>query len=336
MASPYSTGGGGTHLEASVTASFASLALNESQTVTITGTVNSTAQNNLTVLNSATVSELSPADPNSANDTAGARFSVHNKADVVVSKSVSSPQIIAGDSFTYTVQVSNAGPYDAEHVLLSDAQPAGVTFNSCSSTVGTCGLSDGVASLNLASLLNGASATVTIRATLNFGTLDGSTITNTASASESTFDPDTSNNSGGASFTVQNKSDLFVTKNANLTSVKATQNLIYTVTVKNLGPYRAAAVLMNDPVPSNSGFVSLNSGAVPCTTPAVGAVGTIACNIGTLANGATSTFTITVKLGGSSNKTSISNTATATSPNFDPNPANNVATVTTQITGNKK
>jgi uncharacterized repeat protein (TIGR01451 family) len=333
-----STGAGTcTNSGGTVSVTYASLAASASSTVTIITTLNSGAPDSLQVGNNASVSASDPTDPNTANNTsANVYFTVHNKADLVVSKSVSSPQIIAGDSFTYTVQVSNAGPYDAEHVLLSDAQPAGVTFNSCSSTVGTCNLSGGVASLNLASLLNGASATVTIHATLNFGTLDGSTITNTASASESTFDPDTGNNSGAASFTVQNKSDLFVTKSANLTSVKATQNIIYTVTVKNLGPYRAAAVLMNDPVPSNSGFVSLNSGAVPCTTPAVGAVGTISCNIGTFANGATSSFTITVKLGGSSNKTSISNTATATSPNFDPNPANNVATVTTQITGNKK
>jgi len=193
-----------------------------------------------------------------------------------------------------------------------------------------------VITLNLASFLNQASATITIQATLNFGTLDGSSITNTASGSESTFDPDPSNNSGSASFLVQNKSDLFVTKQANLTSVKATQNLIYTVTVKNLGPYRAAAVVMNDPVPANSGFVSLNSGGVACTTPAIGAVGTVTCNPGNMASGATVTFTITVKIGGATNKTSIINTATANSPNFDPNLANNTATATTQITGNKK
>jgi hypothetical protein len=57
---------------------------------------------------------------------------------------------------------------------------------------------------------------------------------------------------------------------------------------------------------------------------------------GGLASGATAVFTITVKVGGASNKTSISNTATATSPNFDPNLANNAAIATTQITGNKK
>jgi hypothetical protein len=55
-----------------------------------------------------------------------------------------------------------------------------------------------------------------------------------------------------------------------------------------------------------------------------------------MANGASATVTITVKIGGSGNKTSVTNTATASSPNFDPNMANNTASVTTQIYGNKK
>jgi len=298
--------------------------------------VNSGVQDNLTVVNTASVSASSPNDPDAGNNSASASFTVHNRADLVMTKHASATQVLAGDPFTYTINLTNNGPTDAKSVVLNDIQPSGVTFTSCTATAGTCNVSGGVASLSLASLLNGASVAVTIQATLNFGVADGAIVTNTASATASTFDPDTSNNSGSASLTVQNKSDLFVTKIANLTSVKATQNLVYTVTVKNLGPYRAAAVVMNDPVPANSGFMSLNSSGVPCTTPAVGAVGTIACNLGNMASGATATFTITVKVGGASNKTSINNTAKGNSPNFDPNLANNSATATTQITGNKK
>jgi uncharacterized repeat protein (TIGR01451 family) len=127
----------------------------------------------------------------------------------------------------------------------------------------------------------------------------------------------------------------FVTKTANLTAVKSGGTLIYTVVVKNLGPYRAASVLMNDPVPSNSTFVSLNTSA-SCTAPAVGMVGTITCNLGNMPVGATSTFQITVRVDGATNKVSISNTAAAVGLSFDPNPGNSAATVTTQITGNKK
>jgi uncharacterized repeat protein (TIGR01451 family) len=178
--------------------------------------------------------------------------------------------------------------------------------------------------------------TITIQATLDFSVADGTNVTNTASATSSTLDPNAGNNSGSASFVALNKADLFVTKKANLAAVKATQNLVYTVTVKNLGPSRAAAVTLNDPVPAPSTFVSMNSGGTSCTAPAVGQVGTITCNLGNMAVGASATVTVTVKVSGSSNKTSITNTAVASSPNFDPNPANNSATVTTQIFGNRK
>ena len=276
------------------------------------------------------------ARPQGAHTDIGAFEAAPPSADLVVTKQASAAQVVAGDSFTYTIQLTNAGPFDAKNVVLNDPAPNGVTFTSCSSTAGNCTVSSGGASLNLASLLNGGSVTFTIQATLDFSVADGTNVINTASATSSTLDPNAGNNSGSASIVALNKSDLFVTKKANLTSVKATQNLVYTVSVKNLGPSRAAAVTLNDPVPAPSTFVSMNSGAAPCTAPAVGQVGTITCNLGNMAVGASATVTITVKVSGSTNKTSITNTAVASSSNFDPNPVNNSATVTTQIFGNRK
>jgi len=260
-------------------------------------------------------------------------------ANLALTSQTSAAQVVAGDSFTYTIQLTNAGPDDAQDVVFSDLPPAGVTFNSCSSTVGDCTVSGGGANLNLATLPDGATVTITIQATLSATVTDGTTLANTPSVTSSTSDPDPSNNSGsasGASITVENKSDLFVTAQANLSAVKSADNLVYTVTVTNLGPFRASAVTLVDPVPAASTFVSMSPGGASCTTPAVGQVGTITCNVGNMAAGASATVTITVKISGSANKTSITNTAVASSPNFDPNPANNSATVTTQIFGNKK
>jgi len=105
---------------------------------------------------------------------------------------------------------------------------------------------------------------------------------------------------------------------------------------QDLGPFRAVAVTLLDPVPALSTFVSMSSGGASCTAPAAGQVGTITCNLGKMASGASATVSITVKVSGSSNKESITNTAVASSPSFDPNPANNSATVTAQIFGNRK
>jgi uncharacterized repeat protein (TIGR01451 family) len=279
------------------------------------------------------------ARPQGSHTDIGAFEAAPPSADLTLTSQTSAGQVVAGDSFTYTVQLTNAGPNDAKDVVFTDVPPAGVTFNSCSSTVGDCTLSAGGASLKLATLLNGASVTIAIQATLNTNVADGTAVINTPSVTSSTLDPNTGNNSGSAgsaSITVQNKSDLFVTEKANLTAVKSTENLVYTVTVRNLGPFRAAAVNLVDPVPAPSTFVSLNSSGASCSVPAVGEVGTITCDLGNMASGASATVIVTVKLSGSANKTSITNTAVASSPNFDPNPANNSASVTTQIFGNKK
>ena len=80
----------------------------------------------------------------------------------------------------------------------------------------------------------------------------------------------------------------------------------------------------------------MNSGGASCTARPAGQIGTITRNFGNIASGASATMTITVQISGSTNETSITNTAVANSPNFDPNPANNSASVTTQIFGNKK
>ena len=200
-------------------------------------------------------------------------------------------------------------------------------------------MSGGEAGLTLATLPDGASVTITIQATLSATVTDGTTLTNTPSVTSSTSDPDTSNNSGSGrttSITVQNKSDLFVTTNANLTSVKSRGILVYTVTVTNLGPFQASAITLDDPVPALSTFVSMNSGGAACTAPPVDQVGTVACNFGNMASGGSATVTITVQIAGSANKESVTNIAVVSSPNFDPNPANNSASVTTQISGNKK
>lgn len=331
-----SDGAGCAFSGSSVSATYATLAVGQSETITIQGTLSTGAQDNLTVVNNASVGASSPDDPVGGNNSASASFTVHNRADLIVTKQASAAQVLAGDSFTYTITLTNAGPYDSKGIMLNDPQPAGVTFNSCSSTMGLCMVSGAGVSLKLASLANGAGATLSVQATLNFGVADGATVTNTAAATSSTFDPDSGNNSASANIVAQNKADLFVTDKADLPAVKSSGNLNYTVTVKNLGPWRAASVVLTDPVPSPSTFVALNSGGASCTAPAVGQVGTITCNFGNLASGASSTVILTVKIGGATNKTSVTNTAVASSPSFDPNPANNSASVTTQIYGNRK
>lgn len=68
--------------------------------------------------------------------------------------------------------------------------------------------------------------------------------------------------------------------------------ITYTFVAKNGSNGPVDNVVVNEVLPPNTTFVS-SSGAT-CTTPAVGAAGTVSCNLGTLNPGAGSTFTVTV------------------------------------------
>jgi uncharacterized repeat protein (TIGR01451 family) len=122
-------------------------------------------------------------------------------ADLSLASQASTTQIVAGHSFAYTIQLTNHGPDDAERVVFTDLAPAGVTFTSCNSTAGACTLSGGGASINLGTLPNSETVTITIQAALSATAANG-TLANTPSVTSDTSDPDTSNNSGSAASAV--------------------------------------------------------------------------------------------------------------------------------------
>jgi uncharacterized repeat protein (TIGR01451 family) len=325
-------GGTCSYTGTAVNVTYSTLAVGESETITIMGTLSATAQDGLVVTNTANISATTPVDPNTGDNTATASFTVHNRADLAVSKTVTttspySPNVEAGDSLTYTVTLANKGPYDARTVVLSDSAPAGVTFTGCSSTVGTCAWSASGASLTLASFANAAVATLTIQATLNYSVADQALITNSASVTSNTFDPDLTNNSASASFTALNNSDLFVTQtNTKLTN----RQMKYTVSVKNLGKYLAKKLVLNDVIPHGSTFVSVTPGPWTCIAPSVGSAGTISCSLANEAVNATQSITFVVKVTTPGNVL-VNNTASISEATFDPNNGNNTSTTSTKV-----
>ena len=315
--------------------SYATIAKSASSSVTIQTTLNSGVLDGLMVGNSASVSASSPTDPDTSNNTStNVYFTVHNKADLAVTKTVSSTSpyfpaqgIEVGDSLTYTVTLTNKGPYDARKVVLSDSAPPGIAFTACTASVGTCVWSASSASLSLSSFNNASLATLTIQATLNLGVADGSTITGTASVTSSTNDPDLSNNSASDNFTVLNNSDLYVFQSA---TKLTNRQLMYTVSVKNLGKFIAKQLTLTDALSSGSKFVSISPGAWTCSAPVAGSSGTIGCTLNSEAVGATQTIVFVLKVTTPGNVL-VNNTASVSESTFDPNPANNTFTLSTKV-----
>lgn len=266
-----------------------------------------------------------------------ARFNNDPVADLRITKSVSGGAFVPGDTVSYTITVSNLGPDDANNVQVTDVLPGAVTFVSCSANgSGACGGAGNNRTVAYTSLASGGSSTIIINATLNHGVGDGTSVVNTAEVSALfPADPITSNNSASASFTVNNRADLLIVQSA----AKLTkQQLSFTVKVKNNGPYAARQILLNNPMPTETTFVSVDNGSWTCTPLPVGFAGTLSCTLPNLnaAGGFTEATVIFNVKSTAPAGASITNTATVSAATFDPNPANNTSTLITRMSGNGK
>jgi uncharacterized repeat protein (TIGR01451 family) len=118
------------------------------------------------------------------------------QADLEISKADSPDPVTVGDNLTYTITVTNRGPDPATNVVVTDTLPSGVTFVSASPG---CVHSAGVVTCNLGTIPAGDSVTITIVVT---PTAPG-TISNTATVTSDTLDPNTANNSDAEPTEVQ-------------------------------------------------------------------------------------------------------------------------------------
>jgi len=282
------------------------LANGASETLTVTATVLATGN----YANTATATSAT-SDPNTSNNTATNTPTPVASADLAVVKTASTPNPVVGTNVTFTIVVSNNGPSDAAAVVVNDALPSGYTFVSANPSTGTY---NGTA-WTVGTLANGASATLTVTATV----LATGNYANTATATSSTGDPTPGNNTSTSTPTPVASADLAVVKTASTATPTVGTDITFTIVVNNNGPSDAAAVVVNDPLPTGYTFVSANASTGTYNN------GTGAWTVGTLANGASATLTVTATVLATGN---YANTATATSSTGDPTPGNNTSTST--------
>ncbi len=265
-----------------------------------------------TLDNTATVA-ADQADSDSSNDSSTASTVVGAEADLAVTKT-GPASAIAGSSVTYTVTVTNNGPSTASSVSVDDPTPAGYTFVSATAPCAggfPCPLGD---------MMPGSAVAfdVTYATSPSAG---GSVVTNTATASSPTFDPNGGNDSGSATTTLGAEADLAITKSGPATAIAGTQ-VTYDITVTNNGPSDATSVSVADPTPAGYTFASATA---PCA-------GGFPCALGTVAAGANVAFQVTYDIDPATTG-GVTNTATVSSATTDPNGANDSASATTTVSG---
>ncbi|HEY4640229.1 MAG TPA: hypothetical protein VII75_02710 [Thermoanaerobaculia bacterium] len=273
-------------------------------------------------------------DSDPADNSSTSTLTIAATTDFGVSKN--GPATANSDTdVSFDITVVNGGP-DTADVTLTDTLPVPTTFVSFTQNSGpafSCsdpgvGNNGQIVCTN-ASMAPG-SATFTIVLHVPPATAPGTEFTNKASVTTTGgFDPNGENNQSFAGFIVQPiAADVGVTKSGPAAASPGA-NVSYTITVFNAGPSDATNVTLTDTLPGTMTFVSLSQSGPPfgCTTPAIGAGGTISCSAATFTAGGATTFTLTGNIPGATpSGTAFANTATVTS-DADPNPDNNKSTV---------
>ena len=118
--------------------------------------------------------------------------------------------------------------------------------------------------------------------------------------------------------------DLALINRGSPSTVVAGLDLAYTLTVSNGGPGPATNVTLRDTLPPTVAFKSVSSAEMSCTGGSA-----VACTLGSLAGGASATVTLVVTPGAAG---TLTNTATVSASESDPNTVNNRATAVTTVT----
>ncbi|NJL68674.1 MAG: DUF11 domain-containing protein [Microcoleus sp. SM1_3_4] len=256
-------------------------------------------------------------------------------ADVVTQKTAPAT-INSGEQLTYRITTTNLGTVPAVNVAITDSLVPGLT-GVIVSRQGTYDTATGLVTFPaIPSLAVGD----TIINTISFvppPTL--TTITNIVRSESPTPDPNPRNNDGSTvadpnqpggrvTTVIGTAADVSTTKSG-LTSAAAGQSVSYTIITSNIGPGAAANVIVTDSiVPGLTGVSASDGGSYD---PITGVV--TFQPIATLANGASVTRTVSLRMPDTG---SITNTSRSTSSTGDPNPNNNngtssTATVTTSV-----
>ncbi|WP_440409086.1 DUF7507 domain-containing protein [Neorhizobium petrolearium] len=191
-------------------------------------------------------------------------------ADTQITKTDGSETYAPGTSITYTMVVSNNGPFGVQNASVNDPLPAGITGASwtCGGATngGVCGTASGTGAINDVKVNLPAGSSVTFQLTLTVPADFAGDLVNAATVANSSAvpDPDTSNNSA-TDTDVAAAPALTVEKTGTLNDldgdglIDAGETISYSFVVENTGNVTLTDVTVDDPLLTNAG-VSVSPG----------------------------------------------------------------------------
>ncbi len=281
---------------------------------TLSDTVRMVAPATGTVTNVA-AAVSSTAENDSTDNRAVGATGVNELVDLRVTKSAPAA-VNAGDTIAYTVKVKNPGPSAAATVNVTDTLPGNAKY--VSATGGPVQSGNTLAWPVVASLAAGDSLVFTVFVEAPAG----GAVTNIAAAATTTNEGALSNNRAVATTAVLT-ADLAVTKSA-VAAADPGDTIVYTITLANQGPGRAAGVVLRDSLPAGAAFVSATGS--PSAAGRLLAWPTVAA----LATGGQVVQTVRVIAPAAG--TTLTNVALGSAATIDPAPADNRATAATTVT----
>ncbi|MDF1593577.1 MAG: hypothetical protein P1P89_18875 [Desulfobacterales bacterium] len=252
-----------------------------------------------------TPAEYTPGDPdtitigtlisNTATLTATEGFdsqtitiTVGSAPNLVVVKSTTSGPVLPGGTLTYTIHYENRGNSPATNIRITDNLPSGVAYQSGSITAGGT-ISGPTLTWNLGTLSAGASGDVGFKVTVSPLATNGQTVQNTAVILSNELGVISSNTVTNTVSTTSGLPSLSIVKTDSPDPVYVNNPITYTIAATNDGTAALTNVVIKDPVPANTTFISADG------------VGTLSdnaviWNIPSLAAGATQTVNMTVQV----------------------------------------
>ncbi len=175
---------------------------------------------------------ISNNDGNLVNNIDTDTVSLVASADLGVIKTVPSAYVTNGDSVTFTIIANNTGPSNASNVRLNDALPAGLLYVSHTVTQGS--YISGTGSWTIGTLAFGASATLTITATIT-AAADTDLVNTAGNLISDQTDPNPTNNTASAPVHVRNVKDIGIVLSHAGDFTISNPGGVYNVLVTNTG-----------------------------------------------------------------------------------------------------